>query len=85
MGGGIVPGLIGTVVWTKIDERWNEKSRLMFTLLALIIATFMTLANPQSSTDDAYVLTAVLHYTTAILGSWFIPTFANAPKIIHAR
>ena len=85
MGGGIVPGLIGTVVWTKIDERWNEKSRLMFTLLALIIATFMTLANPQSPTGDAYLLTAVLHYTTAILGSWFIPTFANAPKIIHAR
>ena len=77
--------MIGTVVWTKIDERWNEKSRLMFTLLALIIATFMTLANAQSPTGDAYVLTAVLHYTTAILGSWFIPTFANAPRIVHAR
>jgi len=27
----------------------------------------------------------VLHYTTAILGSWFIPSFANAPKIVRAR
>jgi MFS family permease len=80
IGGGIVPGLIGTVVWTKIDERWNEKSRLIFTLLALVLATFMTLP-----TGDAYVLTAVLHYTTAILGSWFIPSIANAPKIVHAR
>jgi MFS family permease len=87
IGGGIVPGLIGTVVWTKIDERWNEKSRLIFTLLALALATFMTLpfTNPRVPTGDAYVLTAVLHYTTAILGSWFIPSIANAPKIVHAR
>ena len=87
IGGGIVPGLIGTVVWTKIDERWEEKSRLIFALLALILATFMTLpfTNPRVPTGDAYVLTAVLHYTTAILGSWFIPSIANAPKIVHAR
>ena len=87
IGGGVVPGLIGTVVWTKIDERWEEKSRLTFILLALIIATFMTLpfTNPRVPTGDAYVLTAVLHYTTAILGGWFIPSFANAPKIVRAR
>ena len=87
IGGGVVPGLIGTVVWTKIDERWEEKSRLIFALLALILATFMTLpfTNPRAPTGDAYVLTAVLHYTTAILGGWFIPSFANAPKIVRAR
>ena len=80
MGGGIVPGLIGTVVWTKIDGRWSEQSRNMFTLLALVIATFMTLpvTNPNVPTGDAYVLTAVLHYSTAILGSVFIPYFSNA-------
>ena len=80
MGGGIVPGLIGTVVWTKIDGRWSEQSRNMFTLLALVIATVMTLpvTNPNVPTGDAYVLTAVLHYSTAILGSAFIPYFANA-------
>lgn len=87
IGGGIVPGLSGAVIWTKIDQRWNERSRLRFTLLALALATFMTLpfTNPRVPTGDAYVLTAVLHYTTAILGSWFIPSFANAPKIVHAR
>ncbi|MDG1557055.1 MAG: DUF6069 family protein [Candidatus Poseidoniaceae archaeon] len=80
MGGGIVPGLIGTVVWTKIDGRWSEQSRNMFTLLALVIATVMTLpvTNPNVPTGDAYVLTAVLHYSTAILGSAFIPYFATA-------
>lgn len=80
MGGGIVPGLIGTVVWTKIDGRWSEQSRNMFTVLALVIATFMTLpvTNPNVPTGDAYVLTAVLHYSTAILGSVFIPYFSNA-------
>lgn len=80
LGGGIVPGLIGTVVWTKIDGRWSEQSRNMFTLLALVIATVMTLpvTNPNVPTGDAYVLTAVLHYSTAILGSVFIPYFANA-------
>ncbi len=35
IGGGIVPGWIGTLVWTKIEERWSDKSRIMFTLLAL--------------------------------------------------
>ncbi|WP_438995279.1 hypothetical protein [Poseidonia sp.] len=80
LGGGIVPGLIGTVVWTKIDGRWSEQSRNMFTLLALVIATVMTLpvTNPNVPTGDAYVLTAVLHYSTAILGSVFIPYFATA-------
>ena len=80
LGGGIVPGLIGTVVWTKIDGRWSEQSRNMFTLLALVIATVMTLpvTNPNVPTGDAYVLTAVLHYSTAILGSAFIPYFATA-------
>ena len=71
MGGGIVPGLIGTVVWTKIDGRWSEQSRNMFTLLALAIATLSTLpfTNQRAPTGDAYVLTSVLHYSTAILGS----------------
>ena len=79
MGGGIVPGLIGTVVWTKIDRRWSEQSRNMFTLLALAIATLSTLpfTNQRAPTGDAYVLTSVLHYSTAILGSLFIPYFAN--------
>lgn len=79
MGGGIVPGLIGTVTWVKIDERWSEQSRIIFTVLALVIATFMTLpiTNPNAPTGDAYVLTTVLHYSTAILGSLFIPYFSN--------
>ena len=79
IGGGIVPGMMGTLVWTKIEERWSDKSRLLFTLLALGFATFMTLpiANRDLPTGDAYVLTTVLHYTTAILGSMFIPYFSN--------
>ena len=79
IGGGIVPGLIGAVVWTKIEVRWGDKSRILFTLLALSMATFMTLpiANRDLPTGDAYVLTTVLHYTTAILGSMFIPYFSN--------
>lgn len=87
IGGGIAPGIIGLVVWKRIDQRWNEHSRMVFTLLALLIATFRTLpyTNPNIPTGDAYVLTSVLHYTTAILGSWFIPFFANAPKIFHAN
>tara|TARA_B110000444_G_scaffold147787_1_gene138156 strand:+ start:2386 stop:2814 length:429 start_codon:yes stop_codon:yes gene_type:complete len=82
IGGGIVPGLIGTVTWVKVNERWSEQSRVLFTLLALVIASFMTLpiTNPRVPTGDAYVLTAVLHYSTAILGSWFIPYFSNADK-----
>ena len=82
IGGGIVPGLIGTVTWVKVNERWSEQSRILFTLLALVIASFMTLpfTNPRVPTGDAYVLTAVLHYSTAILGSWFIPYFSNADK-----
>jgi uncharacterized membrane protein YeiH len=82
IGGGIVPGLIGTVTWVKVNERWSEQSRILFTLLALVIASIMTLpfTNPRVPTGDAYVLTAVLHYSTAILGSWFIPYFSNADK-----
>ena len=82
IGGGIVPGLIGTVTWVKVNERWSEQARVLFTLLALVIASFMTLpfTNPRVPTGDAYVLTAVLHYSTAILGSWFIPYFSNADK-----
>lgn len=82
IGGGIVPGLIGTVTWVKVNERWSEQSRVLFTLLALVIASFMTLpfTNPRVPTGDAYVLTAVLHYSTAILGSWFIPYFSDADK-----
>ena len=82
IGGGIVPGLIGTVTWVKVNKRWSEQSRILFTLLALVIASFMTLpfTNPRVPTGDAYVLTAVLHYSTAILGSWFIPYFSNADK-----
>ena len=85
MGGGIVPGLIGTVTWVKIDERWSEQSRIVFTVLALVIATFMTLpmTNPNVPTGDAYILTAVLHYTTAILGSLLIPYFSNAEKSVQ--
>jgi len=79
IGGGIVPGWIGTLVWTNIEELWSDKSRIMFTLLALSMATLMTLpiANRDLPTGDAYVLTSVLHYSTAILGSLFIPYFAN--------
>jgi hypothetical protein len=82
IGGGIVPGLIGTVTWVKVNKRWSEQSRILFTLLALVIASIMTLpfTNPRVPTGDAYVLTAVLHYSTAILGSWFIPYFSNADK-----
>lgn len=82
IGGGIVPGLIGTVTWVKVNERWSEQARVLFTLLALVIASIMTLpfTNPRVPTGDAYVLTAVLHYSTAILGSWFIPYFSNADK-----
>jgi hypothetical protein len=82
IGGGIVPGLIGTVTWVNVSERWSEQSRILFTLLALVIASIMTLpfTNPRVPTGDAYVLTAVLHYSTAILGSWFIPYFSNADK-----
>ena len=80
IGGGIVPGLVGTVTWVKVNERWSEQSRILFTLLALALASFMTLpfTNPRVPTGDAYVLTAVLHFSTAILGSWFIPSFSNA-------
>ena len=82
IGGGLVPGLIGTVTWVKVNERWSEQSRILFTLRALVIASIMTLpfTNPRVPTGDAYVLTAVLHYSTAILGSWFIPYFSNADK-----
>mgnify|MGYP003683503867 FL=1 len=70
------------MTWVKVNERWSEQSRVLFTLLALVIASFMTLpfTNPRVPTGDAYVLTAVLHYSTAILGSWFIPYFSNADK-----
>ena len=75
IGGGIVPGLMGTLVWTKIEERGGNQSRIMFTLLALAFATSMTLpiTNRTLPTGDAYVLTTVLHYSTAILGSLLIP------------
>jgi hypothetical protein len=80
IGGGIVPGLIGTVAWVKIHGRWNGQSRILFALLALGISTFMTLplTNPNVPTGDAYVLTSVLHYSTALLGSVFVPYFSDA-------
>ena len=84
VGGGIVPGMMGTLVWTKIEERWSDKSRLLFTLLALGFATFMTLpiTGRDLPTGDAYVLTTVLHYSTAILGSLIIPSYSNAQKAL---
>ncbi len=87
IGGGIVPGLMGTVAWTKIEERWSEQSRIIFTLLALTMATFMTLpiTGRNLPTGDAYVLTTVLHYSTAILGSLMIPYYSNAEKATDVR
>ena len=84
IGGGIVPGLMGTLVWTKIEERWGDQSRIMFTLLALAFATSMTLPITSRAlpTGDAYVLTTVLHYSTAILGSLMIPYYSNAEKTL---
>ena len=84
IGGGIVPGLMGTLVWTKIEERWGDQSRIMFTLLALAFATSMTLPITSRAlpTGDAYVLTTVLHYSTAILGSLMIPYYSNAEKAL---
>lgn len=84
VGGGIVPGLMGTLVWTKIEERWDDQSRLLFTLLALGFATVMTLpiTSRDLPTGDAYVLTTVLHYSTAILGSLIIPYSSNAQKAL---
>ena len=84
IGGGIVPGLMGTLVWTKIVERWGDQSRIMFTLLALAFATSMTLPITSRAlpTGDAYVLTTVLHYSTAILGSLMIPYYSNAEKTL---
>jgi hypothetical protein len=82
VGGGIVPGMMGTVVWTKIEERWSEISGIIFTVLALGMATVMTLpiTNRDLPTGDAYVLTTVLHFSTAILGCLMIPYYAKAAK-----
>ena len=82
VGGGIVPGMMGTVVWTKIEERWSEMSGIIFTVLALGMATVMTLpiTNRDLPTGDAYVLTTVLHFSTAILGCLMIPYYAKAAK-----
>ena len=82
VGGGIVPGMMGTVVWTKIEERWSEISRIIFTVLALGMATVMTLpiTNRDLPTGDAYVLTTVLHFSTAILGCLMIPYYAKVAK-----
>ena len=82
VGGGIVPGMMGTVVWTKIEERWSEMSGIIFTVLALGMATVMTLpiTNRDLPTGDAYVLTTVLHFSTAILGCLMIPYYAKAAR-----
>jgi hypothetical protein len=84
IGGGIVPGMMGALVWAKIEQRWGDRSRILFALLALAFATFMTLpiTNRTLPTGDAYVLTTVLHYSTAILGSLMIPYYANVEKVL---
>ncbi len=71
--GGLLPGLLGSIVWLKIHDRWKEKSSMIFTVFAMFVATIMTIPNSSSPTGDAFILTTVLHYTTAILGSLFIP------------
>ncbi len=81
--GGLIPGIIGTFVWYQIDRRWSSRSGLIFLFIAMTIATVMTLpaTNPNAQTGDAFILTTVLHYSTALLGSWFIPRFSPVESI----
>lgn len=81
--GGIFPGLIGMAVWLKLKQRWDGQALMIFAIIALLIATLMTLpiTNPNAPTGDAFVLTTVLHYSTAILGIWLIPHFSKVETI----
>lgn len=76
--GGIFPGFIGSLLFIKVNQKWQDKSLLIFGIVAMGIATFMTLpmTNPNPQTGDAFILTTLLHYTTAALGIYFIPKFA---------
>ena len=77
--GGLIPGVAGSLLWRKLDQKWTGRALLIFGGIAFTIATVMTLpvTNPNSPTGDAYVLTAVLHYSTAAFGIWLIPLFAS--------
>lgn len=77
--GGLMPGLLGSIVWNQFDTRWPDKAMLLFAGLAFLMATLISIpaANPNAPTGDALVLTTVVHYTTAALGAWFIPFFAK--------
>lgn len=77
--GGLVPGLLGSIVWLKMHENLGDKAWMGFSALALVIATLMTLplTNPNAPSGDALVLVSILHYSTALLGGWLIPHFSS--------
>lgn len=81
--GGLIPGLAGSFIWCNIYGRWPDRAMAIFAVITLTVATLMTLpaTNPNSPSGDAFILTSILHYSTALLGSWAIPYFFSAEKI----
>ena len=79
--GGFVPALLGSMVLRWMQNKWQDKAMTYFSILAIILAILETIPNGMNNlTSDLFLVAAVLHFSTAIAGIYFIPKAVAAQE-----
>ena len=72
--GGLVPAYLGGYVFNLFSRKYAGKEMVLFSVLAISLALLETIPNGKNNaTTDMFLITAVLHFSTAISGIWLIP------------
>ena len=72
--GGLVPAYLGGYVFDLFSRKYAGKEMVIFSVLAIALALLETIPNGKNNaTTDMFIITAVLHFSTAISGIWLIP------------
>jgi hypothetical protein len=72
--GGLVPAYLGGYVFNLFSRKYAGKEMVLFSVLAIALALLETIPNGKNNaTTDMFLITAVLHFSTAISGIWLIP------------
>ena len=85
--GGLVPAYLGGYVFNLFSRKYAGKEMVLFSVLAIALALLETIPNGKNNaTTDMFLITAVLHFSTAISGIWLIPkgvTRTNLDEQVH--
>ena len=85
--GGLIPAYLGGYVFNLFSRKYAGKEMVLFSVLAIALALLETIPNGKNNaTTDMFLITAALHFSTAISGIWFIPkgvTRTNLDEQVH--